>query len=140
MAQTGRIDMIKRFTLAFAFALSLASAAAAQQDPFWVGAANLRCDIETSGTCNGATCRPFNVMRVLLIDLGANQICASRDGAACGARHYEIASSDQSGRLLVVVRGTGTSYSIGADGSLAGAAVVAPSTHVFIGRCQRGGS
>lgn len=129
--------MIKRLTLAFALAASLASGAAAQE-PFWAGAGNLRCDIATSGNCNGATCQPFNVMRILLINLAANQVCASRDGTACGARYYDIASSDQGGRLLLVVRGTGTSYSISADGSLAGAAVVAPTAYVFIGRCRRG--
>ena len=129
--------MIKRFSLALALATSFAAAAAAQQ-PFWSGAGRLKCTIETAATCDGATCTPMGVARIVFVELGASRICASRDGAACAFRYYTITQSDQSGRLLLVVRGTGTSYSIAQDGRMAGSSVVAPLAHVFIGRCEVG--
>lgn len=131
--------MMKRCTLAIALAISLASAAAAQQPPFWSGASKLRCDIEASGNCDGGSCQPFQVMNVVFVELPAKRVCASRDGATCAARYYTIDTYDHAGRLLLVVRGTGTSYSIAADGTMAGAAVVSPNTYVFRGRCARAG-
>lgn len=129
--------MIKRHSLAIALAASFAAPAAAQQ-PFWAGADRLKCTIEISSTCNGTTCTPLDVARIVFVELGASRVCASRDGATCAFRYYEVTRSDQAGRLLLVVRGTGTSYSIGQDGRMAGASVVAPQAHVFIGRCEIG--
>jgi hypothetical protein len=125
--------------LAFVLAASLASAAAAQEPPFWTGASKLRCDIAASGNCDGGSCQPFQIMRIVFVELDGKRVCASRDGATCAARYYAIDTLDQAGRLLIVVRGTGTSYSIAADGTMAGAAVVAPNSYVFRGRCARGG-
>lgn len=131
--------MRKRFTLALALAAALAAPAAAQQPQFWSGASKLRCEIEASGNCDGGSCQPFQVMRIVFVELGAKRVCASRDGTGCQARYYAVDTIDQGGRLLLVVRGTGTSYSIAADGTLAGAAVVSPNTYVFRGRCVREG-
>lgn len=131
--------MTTRFTVAAALATALAAPAAAQQPPFWSGAAKLRCDIEASGNCDGGSCQPFNVMRIVFVELDAKRVCASRDGSGCHARYYDVDTIEQAGRLLLVVRGTGTSYSIAADGTLAGAAVVAPNSYVFRGRCARAG-
>lgn len=130
--------MIKSLSLALALTTSFAAAAAAQQ-PFWSGAGKLRCNIETSGNCDGGSCQPFEVMRIVFVELLEKRVCASRDGATCGARYYAIDTYDQAGRLLLIVRGTGTSYSIASDGTMAGAAVVSPATYVFRGRCGREG-
>jgi len=131
--------MTSRFTFAFALALSLSAPAAAQQPPFWSGAGKLRCNIAASGNCDGGSCQPFNVMRIVFVEIDAKRVCASRDGTACHARYYDIDIIEQAGRLLLVVRGTGTSYSIAADGTMAGAAVVSPNSYVFRGRCAREG-
>ncbi len=129
--------MIKRLSLALALATSFAGAAAAQQ-PFWAGASRLTCTIETAATCNGMSCTPLNVARIVFVELQASQVCASNDGATCAFRYYPVTQSNQSGRLLLVVRGTGTTYSIGQDGRMAGASVVSPQAHVYIGRCEVG--
>ncbi len=132
--------MIRSLVLASALAALLAAPATAQQ-PVWAGADRLRCDIEVANTCDRANCRPFQVLRVVLVDLAGKRICASRDGAACAARSYEIdvGNQVQSDRLVVVVRNTGTTYSIGADGTMSGASVVSPVTHVYHGRCAAEG-
>ena len=130
--------MIKRLSLALALTAAFTAAAAAQQAAFWSGAARLKCTIDISSTCDGASCTPLQVAPILFVELGASRICASRDGAACAFRYYTITQSDQSGRLLLVVQGTGTSYSIAQDGRMAGSSVVAPLAHVFIGRCEVG--
>ena len=132
--------MTRPLVLASALTALLAAPALAQQ-PVWAGADRLRCDIEVANTCDRANCRPFQVLRVVLVDLAARRICASRDGAACAARTYEIEVGDQvqSGRLVVVVRNTGTTYSIAADGTMSGASVVSPVIHVFHGRCTAEG-
>lgn len=130
--------MIKRASLALALTGSFAAAAAAQE-PFWAGADKLRCNIEVSGNCDGGSCQPFDVMRIVFVELQQKRVCASRDGATCGARYYEIDTYNQSGRLLLVVRGTGTSYSIAPDGTMSGAASVSPNTYVYRGRCTREG-
>ena len=103
--------MIKRLSLALALAAASAAAASAQQGAFWSGADRLKCTID---------------------------ICASRDGTASAFRYYPITQSDPSGCLLLVVQGTGTSYSIGADGRMAGSSVVSPVIYVFVGRCEDG--
>ena len=130
--------MIKRLSLALALAAASGAAASAQQGAFWSGADRLKCTIDISSTCDGRSCTPLQVAPILFVELGASRICASRDGTACAFRYYPITQSDQSGRLLLVVQGTGTSYSIGADGRMAGSSVVSPVTYVFVGRCEVG--
>ena len=130
--------MIKRFSLALAAAIAAAAPAAAQQGAFWSGAARIKCTIEISSTCDGASCTPLQMAPILFVELAQRRICASRDGASCAFRYSAFARSDQAGRLLLVVQGTGTSYSIAQDGRMSGASVVAPLAHVFLGRCEAG--
>jgi hypothetical protein len=115
------------------------SAVSAQQQgaPVWAGASGLHCQVETAATCNAERCAPLQALPTILFDLAAKRACASSAGEGCTTGFQEITLGEYLDRLLLVVSGTGTSFSVASDGAMSGANVQAPNVLTFYGRCRR---